>query len=215
MLSVLLSERSRKVLAHMDYLSLIMADPVLSPTVCLAYYPRMYKYLHRATNPRHANGFTLLEIIVVVAIIGTIVAVVGVNFGNDTDRLARLEAQRFRVVVDEVRDEAIITGESYYLIVDNDKYNYFFEGVRANRNTSKDEGLFRVRTTQQGVALDWEVFEEFDEQEDERLSRVLISPLGEITSFDAWFEGKEFEYHVYVNDENNLERRTENASRIR
>ena len=199
----------------MDYLSSTMANPVLSPTACLTYYPPMQKYSNRPTNTRYADGFTLLEIIVVVAIIGTVVAVVGVNFGNDTDRLARLEAQRFMAVVDEVRDEAIITGESFYLIVDDDKYSYMFEGVRANRNTSKDEGLFRVRTTQQGVALDWEVFEEFDEQEDEKLSRVLISPLGEITSFDAWFEGKEFEYHVYVNDENNLERRTENVSRIR
>lgn len=189
---------------------------MLCPGGCLTYYRPMFKYRSSLNKPHKSGGFTLLEIIVVIAIIGTVVAVVGVNFGSDTDRLARLEAERFRVVVDEVRDEAIITGESFYLVIDDKAYNYEFLGVRDDRNASKDEGLLSLRATQQGVALDWEVFEEFDDEDDEaKSSRVLISPLGEITPFDAWFEGKEFEYHVFVNDENNLERKTENVSRIR
>ena len=55
-----------------------------------------------------SQGFTLIEIIVVVAIIGIIVAFVVIKISRDTDRLASLEAKRFQALIYEVRDEAII-----------------------------------------------------------------------------------------------------------
>ncbi len=161
---------------------------------------------------RAQHGFTLLEIMVVLAIVGTVIAVVGINLTPDTDRLARLEAGRFIAVVNEVRDEAILAGESYFLLIDDKNMSYQFIGTRAGRSESRDEGLLRVRSIEQGVSLDWDVFEQFDSEESEK--RVLITALGEITPFEAWFEGDENQYRVYVNEDYQLEQRTDESSRL-
>jgi len=151
---------------------------------------------------RKSKGFTLIEIMVVVVIIGLMVALLTVNLSRDLDRLARLESERFMAIVNEVRDEAIIAGESYILIIDDDNSTYRFLGTREGSATDTDD-LFKQRSLQEGLTLDWEVFEDV---ETEGESNVLITPLGEITPFDARFVGDDSEFHVLVNDENQLER---------
>ena len=160
------------------------------------------------------SGFTLIEIVVVLAIMGGMIAVVGINLKPNIDRLARLEASRFLAVVNEVRDEAIISGESFFLVVDSKAFAYRFEGVRADRNASQDEGLFRVRVVRDGVELDWEVFDQFEDEDGKLVKRVLITPLGEISSFDAQFKGEEYDYHVFVNEQSILENHTKDAYRL-
>jgi len=158
-------------------------------------------------NRINNNGFTLIEVLVVVLIMGLMVALLTINLSRDLDRLARLEAERFLAIVNEVRDEAIIAGESFILTV-GDKSSYGFESARQGRLNSNDDGLLRRRVLQEGLEVDWEVFEDVgDENED----RGLITSLGEITPFDARFIGEETEFHVFVNDENQLEQKIENA----
>jgi len=151
---------------------------------------------------RKSKGFTLIEIMVVVVIIGLLVALLAGSLSRDLDRLARLESDRFMAIVNEIRDEAIIAGESYILTIDDNHSTYKFSGAREGGTTETD-GLFKQRSLQEGVKLDWEVFEDV---ETEGQSNVIITPLGEITPFDARFVGDDSEYHVLVNDENQLER---------
>lgn len=134
----------------------------------------------------------------------TIIAFVAGSIRSDVDRLARLEAERFMLVVNEVRDEAIISGEHFILSIDEDAGTYQFDAVRSERSTAQDDGLFRPRKIEQEVKLDWEVFENFSDDSDQE-PRVLISPLGEITLFEATFGGDEQNVLVVVNDENLLE----------
>ncbi len=157
-----------------------------------------------SANIRHSSGFTLIELMVVVALMATIIAFVAVSITRDVDRLARLEAERFMLVVGEVRSEAIISGEYFYLSANERSGSYQFDAVRANRSTAQDDGLLRLRQIDQEVELDWDVFEDFSE-DNEQGPRVLISPLGEITSFEASFGGDEERILVLVNDEGLLE----------
>ena len=149
-----------------------------------------------------SEGFTLIEIMVVVVIIGLMVALLTVNLSRDLDRLARLESDRFMAIVNEVRDEAIIAGESYILTIDDDNSTYKFSGTRTDSAAETDD-LFKQRSLQEGLKLDWEVFEDV---ETEGVANVVITPLGEITPFNARFVGDDSEFHVLVNDENQLER---------
>jgi len=147
---------------------------------------------------------------VVVVIIATMAAVLAINIQRDIDRLARLEAQRFMAVVNEVRDESIIEGEDFFMLVDKGARTYRFDGIRQQRSAAQEDGLFKTRSLEQGVELDWEVFAQSDKDEDQE-PRVWISPLGEITPFDVRFGGEDEDYHVFVNDENQLEQRSEKA----
>lgn len=147
---------------------------------------------------------------VVVAIIGTIVAVMGVAISRDSDRLARLEAKRFHAVVNEVRDEAILGGNHYLLKLDERNHQYLFSGVGPQRGEIYEDGLLRPRKLEPGVGLKWEVFEQFDNyNEDNKDPAVLISPLGEITPFEASFVGDENTVIVFLDDQNRLNQRTE------
>jgi len=161
-------------------------------------------------NPAGQQGFSLLEIIVVVAIIGVMVSVIGVSIGKDADRLARLESERFQIIVNEVRDEAVLAGQNYFLELDDDASSYqFTAAVGANR----DDHLLRPRKVERGVKLSWEVLDDItqDDEGESEPERALISPLGEITPFRAEFEGDEFTYLVFVDDQNKLVREEKNS----
>lgn len=168
----------------------------------------MTNQIKRTKNKPPVNdtneGFTLIEIMVVVLIMGLMVALLTINLSRDLDRLARLEADRFLAIVDEVRDEAIIAGETYLLTVNEANSSYQFSAARQGNTQVLADDLFKPRSLQKGLEMDWKVFEDFN---GERTANVLITPLGEITPFDARFVGDETEFHVLVNDENELERR--------
>ncbi|MFT6408472.1 MAG: general secretion pathway protein H [Arenicella sp.] len=150
------------------------------------------------------SGFTLIEIMVVVIIIAVMSVAVVSSLGGNNDRAARLQANRFMAVVNEVRDEAIIAGDNYALIVDDKVGSYRFESMRSQAVAVTDS-LFKNRLVDKKVTLDWEVYEVFDD-DNETDPRVLISSLGEITPFEARFGGTELSYVVLLNDEGQLQR---------
>jgi len=125
-------------------------------------------------NHHRQSGFTLIEIMVVVIIIAVMSVAVVSSLNGNNDRAARLQANRFMAVVNEVRDEAIIAGDNFALIVDDKSGSYRFESARSAVATGEP--------------------------------KVLISPLGDITPFEARFEGTDLTYVISVDDEGQLQR---------
>jgi general secretion pathway protein H len=150
------------------------------------------------------SGFTLIEIMVVVIIIAVMSVAVVSSLNGNSDRAARLQASRFMAVVNEVRDEAIIAGDNFVLIVDDNAGTYHFESTRSQQASAADT-LLKSRLVDKKVTLDWEVYEVF-ESDGEIDARVLITSLGEITPFEARFKGTELSYVVLVNQQGQLER---------
>lgn len=141
-----------------------------------------------------------MVVVVIIAVVS--VAVVSSLSGND-DRAARLQADRFMAVVNEVRDEAIIAGDNFALSVDERAGSYSFESVYAPDQAL--DSLLKARKVDSEVELKWDVFEVF-EDDLEAKPKVLISSLGEITPFEASFSGSDLRYLIVVNDEGQLER---------
>jgi general secretion pathway protein H len=64
----------------------------------------------RAHRKRCASGFTLVEVLVVVVIIGLLASLVAVNLAPDARQSLREEGARLAALLAHARDEAITTG---------------------------------------------------------------------------------------------------------
>lgn len=161
----------------------------------------------------HQTGFTLIEVMVGVAIFAVLSALVVGSIQSNGDRNAKLEAQRFIAVVNEVRDEALISGKTFALQMNEKGKHYGFQ-VLGGAEQGTPDTLLRTRHLHKSVKLKWEVFEEFNQEDDEDVEdleaeqdssvvepKVYITALGEITPFQTRFGGDDDDFIVQLNDE--------------
>ncbi|TWC10535.1 MULTISPECIES: type II secretion system minor pseudopilin GspH [unclassified Pseudomonas] len=71
---------------------------------------------------RHCRGFTLLELMVVIVLIGVLLGTVGLAIGKDSARQARQQAQDFIRVVQQLREQAVLDGQEYGLRMQSGAY---------------------------------------------------------------------------------------------
>ncbi|AHL31774.1 general secretion pathway protein GspH [Pseudomonas brassicacearum] len=62
---------------------------------------------------RHSRGFTLLELMVVIVLIGALLGMVSLAIGPSPAREARQQAQDFIRVVQQLRERAVLDGQEY------------------------------------------------------------------------------------------------------
>lgn len=70
------------------------------------------------------RGFTLLEVLVVLVIIGVAAGLVIVGRGDNPARTLLEETERLRETVQLASDEAVLQGEEYGLVVTDDGYRF-------------------------------------------------------------------------------------------
>lgn len=174
---------------------------------------------------RRQSGFTLIEIMVVVVIAAIMAAFIGVRINRDDDRIARLEARRFIAVLNEVRDEALMTGRVYALQFKINSRSYLFYSNPTDWKPVVDDRLLRERTLPEGIKMEFDIEKiENDEEEDAEESitieegeekepakvaslsdYILISPVDELTPFSLTLSGEDYRYQISLNDEQQLE----------
>lgn len=75
---------------------------------------------------RKQSGFTLIEILIVVLIMGIIVGLVSLNYNRNTDSIAHNEAKRFARVLSYTKEYSAYTGRILSLRLDKKRNTYFF-----------------------------------------------------------------------------------------
>lgn len=107
----------------------------------------------RGIPPRSTRGFTLLEILVVLVVVGVSLALVSVNFLPDDRRVLRDSGERIAAILEQAQDEALMTGGSIAWSATD--YSYRFWKLDPDHNwvdASADEWL-QERLFEPGVRV--------------------------------------------------------------
>lgn len=141
---------------------------------------------------RRQCGFTLIEMMVVIIIIGILVSTVVLSIRTDEiDEHMEIEMRRLQTLINLAREEAVLQGQEYALTVHENSYLFevFDEG---NWSPITDDKVFRTRSVVSGTELALVVdslevaFAKTAEGEEEQETppRVYILSSGEIMPFE-------------------------------
>jgi general secretion pathway protein H len=100
-----------------------------------------------------SRGFTLIEMLVVLMIIGLFVGLVSTITQPDDRATLKLEAERLAQLLDFAATEARLTGKSIAWTADESGYRFWRAGDDAVWTEIRDSDLLRQRTLPQDVAV--------------------------------------------------------------
>lgn len=153
--------------------------------------------LRPCTAARRASGFTLLEVLVVIVIIGVItsMAVISVKvLGGDHEM--EQEAERLQALLTQVREEATLQSRDLGLRVDETSFEFLEYDSRMERwRAVVGDPLLRERTLPQGLRLALRLEDRATKLEPRQpetdrnpiFPQVILQASGDLTPFDLVF----------------------------
>ena len=159
----------------------------------------------RWAHNRCDRGFSLLEMMVVLLLIGLATSVAVLNLDRDFDQIAEREANRFRALVEHCRQESIITGRTIGIELNLPEHSFRFMQPGSTWTPIESDDLFRERRFADGVFVEWTTLPEQHGRSGNAL--IVVDTLGSVTPFAITVQGDSAGFTITSSgDEVNVER---------
>lgn len=99
------------------------------------------------------RGFTLIEILVVLVIIGIMVGLASVRMMPDDAGTLKSEAQRLALLLEQTRDQAVVSGEPIGFSVEDGRYRFWALDADSEWVPRSGDDLLHDRPLADGVKL--------------------------------------------------------------
>lgn len=105
------------------------------------------------SSKRRARGFTLVEMLALLVVIGVVVATLQLNLFKDDARRLRDEAERLAALITALRDEAVTGGQPLALVLDEDRYRFARRETGTGWRELAGDDVFGPRALAHGVRV--------------------------------------------------------------
>ena len=147
-------------------------------------------------SPTCDAGFTLLELLAVIVIIGIIISFASLSIGQNTSRIVQDEAERLHGLIQLAGEEAVLQGRELALEFDHDRYRFLELGT-ADWQPIEADKMLRERPLPEAVRVKLmleDVVTSFKDKK--KLPRIFILSSGELTPFDLTLSTDDGEEYV-------------------
>jgi general secretion pathway protein H len=126
------------------------------------------------------RGFTLIEVLVVVAIIVVIVGLAGVQLMRGPADAVRKESEHLALLLRAAREEAILQGRVYAFGAGHETYRFLRLEPDGHLKATTDDAVFRPQRLPQGIRIE---SMKIDGVGDAERDGVVFLPSGELPAF--------------------------------
>src|SRR3989344_4370707 len=131
-------------------------------------------------TPRSQQGFTLIEVAVVMLVIVIVLGIVSVNLDPDRETPVRDEARRLVLLLQTAQQEAILQGKILALAIEHQGYYFLMLNEKNEFKQMTDDEELHARPLPPGIVISTVDIEGLPENEKPRLSPL---PTGELPPF--------------------------------
>ena len=163
-------------------------------------FPKQSKHVFEKTGgalvtKKRAAGFTLLELMAVILIIGIIVSFASLSIGQNTSRIVQDEVERLHGLIQLAGEEAVLQRRELALEFDRDSYQFLEMGSEGWQPIEEDK-MLRKRPLPEVVEVELTLEDVEASFEDKKnLPRIFILSSGELSPFTLVLkidEGEEY-----------------------
>jgi general secretion pathway protein H len=163
----------------------------------------------------NSAGFSLLELLVVIVIIGILVSVATININSDDNR-SKKHAERLAALMQLASDESMMHGQEMGLRFYRGQYEFsVLDPNRGIWDVMTDDDMFRPRNLEEDLQLELLIEDQeivldspaSEDREEEYLPQIFILSSGEVTPYTVRFrpEFTSSSYSLKVKADGNTE----------